>query len=83
MSELKLLTVNCQGLRSKQKYFDVLDYLKNHNCDIYCLQDTHTTSDLENSMRSAWNGEIVFNSYKSNARGVAIMFNKNLEANVF
>ena len=76
---LKILSVNCQGLGSMEKRLDVFNYLKQKQCQIYCLQDTHTTKMSENFFRSQWNSECLFSSGKSNARGVAILFSKNLE----
>ena len=45
MSSLKILSVNCQGLRNTSKRRDVFDMLKSKNCNIYCIQDTHFTND--------------------------------------
>ena len=76
---LEILSVNCQGLSSMEKRLDVLNYLKKKQCQIYCLQDTHTTKMSENFFRSQWNSECLFSSGTSNARGVAILFDKNLD----
>ena len=76
---LNILSVICQGLGSMEKRLDVFNYLKQKQCQIYCLQDTHTTKISENFFRSQWNSECLFSSGKSNARGVAILFSKNLE----
>ena len=46
---------------------------------IYCLQETHFTENLEPYIRAEWGGNIVFNSYTSNSKGVCILFNNNLE----
>ena len=32
MTDFKILTANCQGLRSVHKRLDVLNYLKSKNC---------------------------------------------------
>lgn len=49
---------------------------------IYCLQDTHFTTDTENIIRNEWGYQIYFNSFRSNSRGVAILFNNNFEFKV-
>ena len=82
MGSLKILSVNCQGLRDKVKRKDVFNMLKLKACNIYCIQDTHFTSDLENSIRSMWGYESYFSSVSSNSRGVAILFNNNFEFKV-
>ena len=38
---LKILTVDCQGLRDMNKRGDVLKNLKCKNYNLYFLQDTH------------------------------------------
>ena len=83
MSDIKILSVNCQGLGSSQKRIDVFNYLKSKNCHIYCLQDIHFTKLKENSLRSEWNnGECIFSSYSSNSRGVGIFFNNNIDVKI-
>ena len=74
---IKILSANCQGLGSLEKRLDVLNYLKDKQCHIYCLQDTHTTKVTECIFRSQWNNECLFSSGTSNSRGVAILFSKN------
>ena len=65
------------------KRADVLNYLKGKNCQIYCLQDTHFSPGIdEKFVQSQWNSNCYFSSYKSNARGVAILFAKNFEYKV-
>jgi hypothetical protein len=46
------------------------------------LQDTHFESKLENYVRAEWGYTCYFASFRSNARGVAIMFNNNFEFKV-
>ena len=83
MAELKILTVNCQGIGLLPKRTDVLHYLKEKGCQIYCLQDTHFSPGVdEKYVRSHWNGDCYFSSFKSNARGVAILFTKTFEYKV-
>ena len=62
---------------------DVFNYLKGKGCQIYCLQDTHFSPGVdEKSVRSRWNGDCYFSSYKSNARSISILFAKNFEYKV-
>ena len=69
MAELKILSYNAQGIGGISKRTDFFDFLRNTNCDIYCLQETHFTDTEERSILDLWNGECLFNNYKSNARG--------------
>ena len=82
MDSIKVLTVNCQGLGDISKRKDVFDYLKSKQCDIYCIQDTHFTCDIENHVRNSWGYESFFSSFASNSRGVALLFNNTFEFKV-
>ena len=80
MAELKILSFNTQGLGGLKKQKDVLHYLKNMNFDIFCLQDTHFTTDQEIHIRNRWEGNCHFSAApQSNARGVAIVFTKKVD----
>lgn len=43
MSEIKIISVNCQGLNNNLKRRDIFQYLRHQNCSILCLIDTHFT----------------------------------------
>lgn len=79
---LKIATVNCQGLATASKRQDVLSFYKEKGYSILCLQDTHFTEDIEPFVETQWGYTCFFNSFKSNTRGVAIMFNNNFEFKV-
>ena len=49
------------------------------NPQIVCYQDTHLIDSDIDEMKSIWDGEIVLNGYKTNARGTAVMFSSNFE----
>jgi exonuclease III len=79
MNSITLSSLNCQGLRDNKKRRDVFHYLKNKSHSIYCLQDTHFDTKIEKYITSEWGYTCLFASYKSNARGVAVLFNNNFE----
>lgn len=60
MNEIKILTVNCQGLGCQEKRKDVLKFLKSKRCDIYCLQDTHFVENIHNIITNEWGFEKCF-----------------------
>ena len=76
---IKIATVNCQGLGTPSKRQDVLNFYKKQGFSILCLQDTHFTPELEPYVETQWGYKCVFNSFRSNCRGVSIMFNNNFE----
>ena len=78
---IKLLSVNCQGLRGKQKRMEVLTYLKEAKASIVCLQDTHLIEDDLNSVKQIW-GNCYLHGIKTNSRGIGILLNKDFEFDV-
>lgn len=75
MVSVKLLIVNCQGLKRVEK--DVFGYLRDKICNIYCVQDTNFTKDLENEARAQWGYGCNFSLFSSKSRRVCTLFNKN------
>ena len=76
---IRIASVNCQGLSTLNKRIDVFEYYRTKNYNIICLQDTHFTEEEEKSISSQWGYDCFFNSFTSNARGVAILINNNFE----
>ena len=65
------------GLANHVKRRQIFHYLKEHKIDIACLQETHTTKNCHKRWRAEWGGEIIFSDGTNNAKGVAILINKN------
>lgn len=82
MSALTITSVNVQGLGNYQKRRDVFQHLRQKNCSIYFLQDTHFESKVEKQIRAEWGFECCFASHTSQSRGVAILFNNNFDFEV-
>lgn len=82
MADVNIVTYNVQGLGGISKRMDILEYLKSMNFDIYCIQDTHFTDRDEILIREQWNGDCIFSNFRSNARGVAILFGNKIEFKV-
>ena len=78
-NNLKILTLNCQGLGDMNKRKDIFKILRSKDCNIYFLQDTHFTTDKENMIKAQWGYKAFFSSYQSNARGVSILVNNNFD----
>ena len=79
MACFKIMTLNCQGLRDREKRSDVLDYLKCKKFDIYCIQDKYFTAELEPYVQSQWGYKCIFNSFTGKSRGVAVMLNNTFQ----
>lgn len=76
---IKIASVNCQGLHTSSKRQDVLNFYKKQGYSILCLQDTHFTSEIEPFIETQWGYKCIFNSFRSNSRGVCLLFNNNFE----
>ena len=59
-----------------------MNYLKDMNCNIILLQDTHLTETKESSFNSLWKGKAYHSCYTFNSRGCSILINKNLQHDV-
>ena len=79
MDQVKILSLNCRGLGDKTKRKDVFKYLRQKNFAIYCLQDTHFVKEDYNYIRSQWGYDIHLSCGTSDSRGVAVLFNNNIE----
>ena len=76
-SDIKILSVNCQGLNSYTKRRDVFTFLREKHFNIYCLQDTHFTKNIEKAVYAQWGYTAYFSSFASNAIRTAILINTN------
>ena len=74
MADLKIVSLNVRGLRSRDKRLKIFEWIKmKHKADIVCLQETHSTLLDEKLWADEWGGEIHFSHGDANARGVCIM----------
>ena len=79
---LSICSMNCRGLANPAKRRDVFHYLKNKQYSVYCLQDVHFDKNMEVIVRNEWGLGCYFSSFRSNSRGVAILFNNNFQYKV-
>ena len=54
MNTVKILSLNCRGLRDFKKRKDVFRYLQDKKASIYCLQDTHLLRSDDNLIHAQW-----------------------------
>ena len=79
---LKLMTFNCRGLQDYVKRRKVFHYMRDCNCDIVMLQETHSSVNDETFWKSQWGEHAWFASYASNSRGVAILVRNSVSTKV-
>ena len=65
--------VNVRGIRQAEKRRDVFSYLRNMQCAVYCLVDTHFTEDMLSMVRSEWGGDVFVSCGTAHARGIAVL----------
>ena len=54
MSDLRIISLNTHYLQELNKRIDVLEYFKDKNFHIYCLQDTHFTKNDVDKIKAQW-----------------------------
>ena len=52
-----LVSLNAQGLRSSDRREVAFQFFNRRKFDIFCLQETHWTSDLEMIIKRQWKGD--------------------------
>lgn len=79
---IKILSMNCQGLADIKKRRDVFHYLRSKSFSVYFLQDVHLDQKMIKYVKAEWGYTCFFAPYATNSRGVAILFNNNFEFKV-
>ena len=74
MDNIRIASMNCRGLGSKDKRREVFEFLKLKRFNICCLQDTHFINLDKEKLRKEWGNDCFFSCKSSNSRGVAILF---------
>ena len=81
-TKFKLLCFNANSFGKNPKRQNVFHYLKKRNPDFVLACDTRICKTIENVVRDEWGGQCIFNSFSSQARGVAIFLKKNNPAKI-
>ena len=80
--DIKICSVNVQGLRDRHKRRKVFMWLREKNYDIYFLQETHSTLSTEHIWNNEWGSRILFSHGLSNSMGVCILFKRNFPVQI-
>lgn len=70
---LKVLTLNTNGMRDDNKRKMIFEYIKQQGADIICLQETHSSIEIEDKWTKEWNGKAYWNSENEHTAGTAIL----------
>ena len=78
MDKLTVISCNVKGLGESNKRRQMFKHLHALKADVFFLQETHWSSRKQAMIRNKWGGKIVFDNGTTQARGTAILFNKNI-----
>ena len=78
LSNLTIISSNVNGINNPIKRKKILEYFKRQQCDILLLQETHLTDTEHEKLKRDWVGTVLYNSYNSKSRGVAVLFHKKI-----
>ena len=82
MVKLKIMSNNIRGLSDYNKRRDLFHAFHKAKYDVILLQEVHSTKEIEKIYNTQWGSKIWFSHGSSQARGVAILFNKNLDYSI-
>ena len=82
MDVTKIFSQNVRGLRGAEKRRQIFYKLHNSEHNIFFLQETHSTPQVETQWSSEWGGRIYFSHGTSESRGVCILVKNNLTVDV-
>ena len=73
-----VLTLNVRSSRNQLKRRNIFNYLKDQNCQFYCLQEIYSKPNDERIWRSEWGGDIFLSHGTTHGKGVCILVNPSL-----
>ena len=74
---IKLISVNVRGINETIKRRAIFNFYRGKG-NIICLQETHSTVDVEQEWTAEWKGDILFAHGTSRAKGVSILMPKGM-----
>ena len=79
---LHIGSLNVRGLNRPLKRRQIFSQIRRNKYDSFLIQETHATYDTAHTWEREWGGKIYRSDGESNARGVAIVCNRNLDINI-
>ena len=81
-NKIHICSLNCQGLAAKDKRQRVYLWMKNQQCNVMFMQESHFTENIQSDIQKEFKGQIIFNNGNSQSRGVAILIKDHLKAKI-
>ena len=79
MDSIIIESINCRGLRNKQKRNDIFNKAVKEKVNILCLQETHLIDEDLNTLKNEWNVHYIIGGSEKNAGGTLIALDSNFE----
>ena len=76
---LRIATLNVDGIRGKKKREAIIRTLKNKCLDIVALQETHLLRDDIAELSKTWGGKIIHKEGTVFSKGICLMFNNKFD----
>ena len=74
-----LLSLNARGLRTFDRRKAFFNWLAKSSADICFLQETYSTSEVENIWKKQWKGDMFFSHGTGHSKGVLILVRDHLD----
>ena len=72
-TDLKIITLNVNGLRNFSKRKTLFRKFKENNYDIICLQECYITEDVAEQWKIEWGGDLVYSVGTGRSKGQIIL----------
>ena len=82
MANILMESRNVNGLGSTSKRQSFFELFKASKANVFLIQETHSTKEVEEIWKTEWEGDIHFSHGTSNTTGVAILIKKNTPLNI-
>ena len=76
--DVTVVSWNVKGLGHVTKRDKVFQHLKSLSAHVIFLQETHIRATEQRRLRCSWISQVYLSSFTTHARGVAILFKKNI-----
>ena len=74
----RIISLNCRGLRDKQKRQNLFFWIKNNHYHIILLQETFWINDDKKDIEKEWGGKVFLNPGTLHSKGTAILLNNSI-----
>ena len=76
-SKFRIVCFNANSIGRNPKQRKILTFLAKKNADFIIVTDSRISKNIEQSVSEEWEGKCIFNSFSSQARGIALFIKKN------